>query len=303
MPWLSVQGAGLPSRAPRRKRRIPRSLLSNEPIVFPLTDEEVEAQVAQEQQHDTEVLEDDKRRQSDSQAEDASTTDHVETPTPQTSNAPSDTESTSATTPSSAVAPHTAKSQQTPTQLKSRPVVPIMPAVPILPTSPAISRRPHRDSVISTTSKVSAQNDIADTDCIQSQTETSAPLVTEISPVGSEQTSKPASPPAPPKSWADLVRSKAPLPSLGQAIAPTHLPSGLATAKGETLSDVLNTMGASSTPTASKIAFLQPRGLVNNSNTCYMNSVCSTLALKTTSDADFSGSSNTHLLRSFLRLS
>jgi ubiquitin carboxyl-terminal hydrolase 10 len=100
------------------------------------------------------------------------------------------------------------------------------------------------------------------------------PAPSDISPVPLTESSKPASPPAPPKSWADLVRSKTvPKPS-STASAASQLANGLGPAKNETLSDVLNTIEVTATHTAAKIAFLKPRGLVNTGNMCYMNSVC-----------------------------
>ena len=215
---------------------------------------------------------------SESQMDNVSVPDAIETPTPQTSDAPSDTASTQPTTPSSAVPTQDSKAQVTPTQPKSRPVAPIMPAVPILPTSPTASRKQHRDSIVSIASKLSVPNETFDKEVDRRRSDASAPPVTEPSPTDSEQTSKPTSPPALPKSWADLVRSKAPPPVFGHVQNPAQLPNGLGPTKSENLSDVLNTMGSDVTGVISKTAFLQPRGLVNNSNTCYMNSVCSVLA-------------------------
>lgn len=299
VPWLSVGEELFPGRALRRKRKVTRSSLATEPVVFPLADEVVESQPIQEET-DHGLQKDNDPSPSDSHAANVSVPDQIGTPTPQTSDAPSDTESTQATTPSSTIVSQTAKSQQTPTQPKSRPVVPIMPAVPIFLTSPTISRRPHRDSVVSIASKLSGANENANEDLLRTQLDAPAPPNMEVSPEGSEQTSKTASPPAPPKSWADLVRSKAPLPALGLASAPVYLPNQLTAARSETLSDVLSTMIPNGTQIASKMAFLQPRGLVNNGNTCYMNSVGVSPVSRIRRIADFSGSSNLDFLRSIL---
>lgn len=73
-----------------------------------------------------------------------------------------------------------------------------------------------------------------------------------------------------PKSWADLVRSKA-------AAAPaSSTPNGLAsaqslsTSKSASLADALKSFSVDS---ENKITFIEPRGLVNTGNMCYMNSV------------------------------
>jgi ubiquitin carboxyl-terminal hydrolase 10 len=287
VPWLSVGDKGFPGRAPRRKRKIPRSSLSSEPIVFPLVIAETATEPIQGDKEDDSQPKNVEEIMPEPQMEIIPISEAIETPTPQTSDAPSDTGSTQPTTPSSAVPTQTSKAQQTPTQPKSRPVAPIIPAVPILPTSPTASRKPHRDSVVSIASKLSVPHDNSDKGMDRRQSDASPPEVTEPSPTDSEHTSKPASPPAPPKSWADLVRSKAPPPVFGNVPTPTQLPNGLGATKSESLSEVLNTMSSDSGIPASKTAFLQPRGLVNNSNTCYMNSVRSALFSKTINSLTF----------------
>ena len=54
--------------------------------------------------------------------------------------------------------------------------------------------------------------------------------------------------------------------------------------KNETLSDVLHTIGSSIGQTQTKLAFLQPRGLENIGNMCYMNSVCTRIKYKDVTD-------------------
>jgi len=76
---------------------------------------------------------------------------------------------------------------------------------------------------------------------------------------------------AAPKSWADLVRSK----NLNKAAASsltngTNVPNGIPTSRAGTMSDVLSHY---SVENGEKVAFLEPRGLVNTGNMCYMNAV------------------------------
>jgi len=198
----------------------------------------------------------------------------TQTPTSLASDVPSDGGSTQPTTPSSIAPLQSTKLQHTPTQPKSvRPVVPVIPAVPILPQGPSVVRRPHRDSVISTTSKASDAAQITS----DARRESGASASQDEGQSLVEQTPKPVSPLIPHKSWADLVRSK-PAVSTSQTFSATaQLPNGLAGLKSESLSEVLNEMSSNTSESSAKIAFLQPRGLVNTGNMCYMNSVSSVI--------------------------
>lgn len=192
------------------------------------------------------------------------------------SDAPSDAGSTQPTTPSSAVASFEEKSQRTPTQPKAhRATKSVVPAVPILPQSSSAAKRPHRDSVVSTTSKTSGLSVAA---AENRDSASPAPPVAEHEVAVSEVTSPPEVPvvsaAAPPKSWADLVRTKAAASAQVQATA--QIPNGVGSGKTESLSDVLNDMSITEHEPISKVTFLEPRGLVNTGNMCYMNSVSPT---------------------------
>ena len=175
--------------------------------------------------------------------------------------------STQPTTPSSIAPVASSKSQQTPTQPKSRPVAPIIPAVPLLPQSPNAARKAHRDSVASNQSKatedLTAPGDRRASAASASESQDTASEVAEAST---------AAPRAKPTSWANLFRSaNAPLTARG-AVDASASTNGVVAIRSEALSDVLQDM--SLTPEApSKVSFLQPRGLVNTGNMCYMNSV------------------------------
>lgn len=186
--------------------------------------------------------------------------------TPTTSHAASEADSTQPTTPSSAVPQSSGRTPaQSQSQAKaSKPSVPVVPVVPIVPGTPRPQAKDDT-SRASVTPKPSA-----------AETGQEAPAEPPAATSGdaSEEPAKPASPPrAAPKSWADLVRSKT-LPRGAGAPAPSSTESGdLTASRAESLVDVLNSLGTDVDQYSDTIAFIEPRGLVNTGNMCYMNSV------------------------------
>jgi hypothetical protein len=87
----------------------------------------------------------------------------------------------------------------------------------------------------------------------------------------------PKSPPKPaaPKSWADLVRTKEAKTATAAAQAEsTTVPNGVKSVpKSAPLAEALR----QHTVTNDTLSFLEPRGLVNPGNMCYMNSVSSAM--------------------------
>jgi ubiquitin carboxyl-terminal hydrolase 10 len=94
----------------------------------------------------------------------------------------------------------------------------------------------------------------------------------ELSADQKEQPEAPLPPKAPPKSWADLVRSNPQKSSIPNSTSDNMLPNtpGVGVTKSGSLADVIKAFQVDSD---SHFTFLEPRGLVNTGNMCYMNSV------------------------------
>ncbi|MCJ1421919.1 Ubiquitin carboxyl-terminal hydrolase 10 [Xylographa parallela] len=272
LPWLSVPDAAFPSRPSRRRRRKPPPQSSSIPVELP---PRLEGPVTTDEPVHTE----EKRRALPAPSQPAL----IDPPpssisaTPTTSKAPSEADSTQPTTPSSAIIP----------QQLSRPLSDTLPKTnsrlssrihPIVPIVPAVARSSKRQSI----SVISEVTKIVDTasvsDPFSAIHNTSQVEFVESESVHSDRTSKASSPAikATPKSWADLVRSKAPLQASTASNSQdtsSSLDNSVSTFRGGSLSDVLTTFNVTDSETRSKIAFIKPRGLVNTGNLCYMNSI------------------------------
>lgn len=154
----------------------------------------------------------------------------------------------------------------------TRPGVPVIPVVPLMPQSPSAPKQ-SRSSAHPTPGTPDSTEATASTALENGQAATDE----GSRPAASSETASNAAPsPAPqrvaPKSWADLVRSKA---AANKAAAPSPQAGAPTLSRGESLAEALNSFGANVEQYSEKIAFLEPRGLVNTGNMCYMNSVSS----------------------------
>lgn len=238
VPWLSVPEKPFPPRAPRKRRTRARTLQS--------AAVELPAKINQVEQQDAP-----KRVETTAQ--------EVSEPQTPMSAGPSDVGSTQPTTPSSAPQGQFARSQH---QSKpSKPAVPVVPVVPVVPPAAGTPRQPAKDD--------STKSDATPAEPSQAQTDAAT----------SEEPVKPSSPPrAAPKSWADLVRAKSAAKAAGAPPSTSTETNGLMAHKRKSLADVLTTLGEDVAQYGDKVAFLEPRGLVNTGNMCYMNSVLQSLA-------------------------
>ena len=203
----------------------------------------------------------------------------VKLETPLTSQPPSEVFSTQPTTPSP-TAQHPQKIPQQATSkvnASGRPnsthMLPIVPAVPNIPTVSRPSKH-HSMSIASEAPKVSSPSN---GDRLAAAVE-AASTADEFDAMEASVSKNDAEAPAAkviPKSWVDIVRSNAPKMSNGSAQANGMTPHSdpFATKNVHSLAEALNSFTIKDGQDASKLSFLEPRGLVNTGNMCYMNSV------------------------------
>ena len=82
-------------------------------------------------------------------------------------------------------------------------------------------------------------------------------------------------PKQPPKSWAALLRTDSPIATTSQqnnSVLNGVVMNGTNATKGASLSDILRGYDVGK---ETRVSFIEPRGLVNTGNMCYMNSVSS----------------------------
>ncbi|KAL4804820.1 hypothetical protein BDV18DRAFT_28041 [Aspergillus unguis] len=256
LPWLSMPESPFPARAPRKQRRGRNLQASGLSVELPLKAspwnkgrEEAEQVKAQANRTQT-------------PAQPAS-----EPQTPTISGAPSLADSTQPTTPSSTVQGSTARPQsQTRGSKAAVPVVPVVPVKPA-PTTPR-SGTTGDTTLPSKTPKSASEAAVTSGEISEAQAQ----------PGGEEIETKPVEPvkPVAPKSWADLVRNKNLARNAANQSAPV---AGVinGAGKSQSVADVITTLGDDVSQYGDKVSFIEPRGLVNTGNMCYMNSVLQVL--------------------------
>ncbi|CBX94939.1 similar to ubiquitin carboxyl-terminal hydrolase 10 [Plenodomus lingam JN3] len=265
LPWLSVPDTEFPARVSRRRRRRRAPVSTDEEgLALPSREQVVEEGEDREQDRDGTLTP--TEEPAESQASTIAVQSDAEVETPSTSHPPSEVDLVHAAIASATPAPaqlaatvHATKHTRTTTK----------PAVPLIPIKSSKTPSAASTTQKSVKSPATTQPESASVDA--------APL-SEVN--GTVEETPKASPPksVAPKSWAELLRAKnapaasqAPSPSNGIVATPV---SGPTVAKSNTLADVLASFSVDANK---KVAFIEPRGLVNTGNLCYMNSILQVL--------------------------
>ncbi|KAL2261828.1 hypothetical protein VTK26DRAFT_3212 [Humicola hyalothermophila] len=287
LPWLSVPDSPFPPRAARLRRR--RKLLAADaegvklpqgqygPVAdTPSTD------IVVEDKEEQRLAEDGQEKATQAALKSENKTEAVpprsETPSTQDQDAPS----TSATTPSSVQPPKPGKPA-------TRPIARAVPAVPVIPALPKTGSKDATATAnaegSSTKNKVASESNGAQA----GSPETNPHEVNGTTEAKPAEEAQPAPAPAKPKLWTGLFSKSSSTPSTSaSATAAQARPNGgaaeasnaalaagsFAKSNASSFAEALQAYRATS---QDRLAFLEPRGLVNTGNMCYMNSVLQVL--------------------------
>ncbi|KAL8683961.1 MAG: hypothetical protein Q9186_000172 [Xanthomendoza sp. 1 TL-2023] len=266
LPWYSFTEGSLPSRSPQRRRKRPAPQSSSEPVELPPRSSlpsNPEPPTPEPSLPLPEIPQPIESAPAPSSQE-----------TPITSHAPSETDSTQPTTPSSAVAPVLPRQQSgAPSKQlhRANPSVSIIPAIPNIPLPSRPAVRASASVTSDTIAPAVPSNDAHLTNAV----EQASNAIREGASNRSDPVTTPISSPVKtaPKTWADLVRAKLPnnQPGLRDFEGTSPTVNDYQHPKSSSLLDVLRTYD--STTENGRVTFVEPRGLVNTGNMCYMNSV------------------------------
>ena len=153
------------------------------------------------------------------------------------------------------------------------PVIPNLPKPKASPSATQKQQTPPPSAADQTTPTADSQAAATKVDDQEEEPAVQAPA--------EEQEEPKTPPPKPaPKSWADLVRTKAAAGATAGQANGASTTNGIQAPKSASLPDALRQYSVQSGAT---LSFLEPRGLVNTGNMCYMNSVSAHVRLQTAS--------------------
>ncbi|KAK5109568.1 hypothetical protein LTR62_006919 [Meristemomyces frigidus] len=256
LPWYSVPDSTFPRRDMARRRKRQTLHKTTDTVALPAAPKAVEHAI--------------EAPTNDASSEASTIAAPSEPETPATSQAPSESDYTQVSTPSTPAQPSANSPKITPTQTHVRRdtrtaiAIPRIPGLPKARASPPAALKqdvPETTSVEDTTPTPEVQ--------VHGQIDQQQTLAEEQTAAEEQDTPKAPPPKALPKSWADLVRTKG---ANGAAMrtnsdAPTN---GAPLPKSATLAEALRQYSVDHGAT---LSFLEPRGLVNTGNMCYMNSI------------------------------
>ncbi|KAK3711840.1 hypothetical protein LTR37_009358 [Vermiconidia calcicola] len=257
LPWYSTaEGAStFPRRtAGRRKRR--QNLDNIDSVALPSrgnVEEEVQEQAAEEQSSETSTI-----------------AAPSEPETPATSQAPSESDYTQASAPATPAQAAVTSPKSTPIQTQSQHVRRDTRTAIAVPNLPSFNKS--KASPAAASDKQEAASTQPESATSQTEGEKSGQTEEQTS----TEAATPATPPAKPapKSWADLVRRNTTTSSAGGNANDAVTMNGIPLPKSAPLADALKQY---SVQNDAKLSFLEPRGLVNTGNMCYMNSMLQVL--------------------------
>ncbi|KAK4188022.1 hypothetical protein QBC35DRAFT_212838 [Podospora australis] len=309
LPWYSDTETPFPRRTPKSKRK--RLGVDSKQVSLPEQPSAAAAAAGQdrsETESPSETQPVTEEAKVEQQSSDASQTSAPEVeqavppaPRSETPSTHDRSEDTAPTTPSSAqaaqpsitVAASPSKTVKAATR-SAVPAVPAVPALPVLPALPKVSPKEAKPAVDSEKPPAAAQSSSGVATSADGSAETPAPEANGANEKPVESTVPAVQPPpapAKPKAWAALfakpaasaaaASSSVAVPHIqtdGNAVDASDAASGGAgpfvQTTGNSLAEALQTYR----PTAiDKQPFLEPRGLINTGNMCYMNSVLQVL--------------------------
>ncbi|KAK4201441.1 hypothetical protein QBC40DRAFT_60306 [Triangularia verruculosa] len=285
LPWFSVPEAGFPARAPKSRRK--RPVASTPSLIL---------EKPSEAQQPDDLKREEIKEEPNVSAQAAVKAEPVETAAAR-SETPSlheqQAEDSPPTTPSSAQTTHgsitVAASPSTTVKPAARSTVPAVPVLPVLPKlapkdTQSLSRAPAGSAPAPATRDEKSTEGLPETNGINEKPKSDSTTAAQAAPV-------PAPVPAKPKAWAALFAKSSPAPSVAAstAVVPRVHTNGNVADASTAASGAVGNLSKSTAnslaealqayrPTGiAKLPFLEPRGLVNTGNMCYMNSILQVL--------------------------